>query len=184
MRNEITEKLAELQWLWHKRHMARHAHGGVHADTTRGQGRILALLKIQDGISAKDIAYLLGVRVSSLNELLAKLEKNEYITREQSEDDGRIILVRLTEKGRTEEHSEKQGGGDSEFPLSEEEKIVFSGLLDKVIAALYENLGIDSEEAKEIIDEWRERKAEMRKFRERHGHTHSCNCGHGKKEEK
>lgn len=30
------------------------------ADTTRGQGRILAMLKIQSEIAAKELAYILG----------------------------------------------------------------------------------------------------------------------------
>ncbi|WP_211198398.1 MarR family transcriptional regulator, partial [Gulosibacter sediminis] len=90
--------------------MRPHPHGGPHggphgpaADPTRGQGRILAALKLQDGIATKDLAFILGMRVASLNEALVKLEKTELITREPADDDKRVILIRLTEAGRATE---------------------------------------------------------------------------------
>ena len=43
-------------------------------DPSRGQGRVLALLMLRDGLSTRDIATVLGVRVSSLNELLSKMD--------------------------------------------------------------------------------------------------------------
>lgn len=49
----------------------------------------MAFLKLRDGIRTRDLAYLLDIRISSLNELLAKLEKNGYITREPSQEDRR-----------------------------------------------------------------------------------------------
>jgi len=140
--NELFHKLARLQGLMHRRHMSG-MHGPA-ADATRGQGRILALLRLHDGVSTKDLSYLLGVSVSSLNELLAKLEKNGYVTREPSEEDKRIMLVKLTEKGR----DEKVPGGDPDDILSaltDEERRTFSELLDKLIAALSESLGAKEE---------------------------------------
>lgn len=101
---ELWEKLSQLQFLLHKRQFCRQT--DPTADVTRGQGRILAFLKLRDGIRTRDLAYLLDIRISSLNELLAKLEKNGYITREPSQEDRRVMLVHLTEKGRTEEQPE------------------------------------------------------------------------------
>ena len=146
MNNELYEKLTKLQWLLHKQQLRRWAHGGPAADATRGQGRILAMLKLRDGISTKDLAYMLGVAVSSLNELLSKLEKADYIMREPSEQDKRVMLVRLTDKGRDEEQPAEADFGDIFDCLSDEEQEALDSYLDKVIAALGENLGFGDEE--------------------------------------
>lgn len=75
---EVYEKLTRLQWSLHKQQIFAHAEYGPFADTSRGQGRVLAILKMKPEISTKDLAYLLGIRQQSLNELLNKLEKKEY----------------------------------------------------------------------------------------------------------
>lgn len=98
MNTELYDKLTRLQWLLHKQQIKTHTMGGPMADTSRGQGRILAVLKMKDGISTKDLSYLLGIRTSSLNELLAKLEKSGYITREPSKKDKRVMLIYLTDR--------------------------------------------------------------------------------------
>lgn len=140
----LYEKLSRLQWLLHKHNLRAHAENGPMADPTRGQGRIFAILKMQDGISTKDLSYLLGIRVSSLNELLVKMERNGYITREQSEADKRVMLVKLTEKGRGEQQQE--WNPDDIFScLSEEEQKVFGEYLDRVITSLAEVFGDEAD---------------------------------------
>ncbi len=67
---------------------------------SRGQGRVLAILKRKDDISTKNLAIILGISVSALNSLLTKLEKNGYIIKEPSSEDKRVLLVKLTEKGK------------------------------------------------------------------------------------
>ena len=49
------EKLSTLQWLMKRRQMFSQAESGRFADSTRGQGRILAMLKIQPEIATKDL---------------------------------------------------------------------------------------------------------------------------------
>ena len=66
---------------------------------SRGQGRVLAILKRKDNISTKNLAIILGISISALNSLLTKLEKNGFIIKEQSNEDKRIFLVKLTDKG-------------------------------------------------------------------------------------
>ena len=66
---------------------------------SRGQGRVLAILKRKDNISTKNLAIILGISISALNSLLTKLEKNGFIIKEQSNEDKRILLVKLTYKG-------------------------------------------------------------------------------------
>jgi len=161
MNNELYEKLSRLQWLLHKQQIRRCADGGPMADTTRGQGRILAVLKLKDGISTKDLAYLLGVHVSSLNGLLSKLEKNGLIAREPFEQDKRVMLVRLTEKGRSLEEPGTIDIGDIFSCLSSEEQAAFGEYLDRVIAALAEKFGYDDQEEMERMAAARDHFAEM-----------------------
>lgn len=161
MNNELYYKLTRLHWLLHKQQIRVYADSGPMADTARGQGRILAVLKLQDGISTKDLSYLLGVRVSSLNELLSKLEKSGHVTREPSEQDKRVMLVKLTEKGRNAEEPETADSGDFFDCLSGEEQQAFGEYLDRVIAALTDKLGCDDEKEFERITAVREHFAEM-----------------------
>lgn len=146
----IYEKLSTLQWLMKRRQMFSQAQSGPFADPTRGQGRILAMLKIQPEIKTRELAYLLGIRQQSLNELLNKLEKSGHVERRPSEEDRRVMVVRLTEKGR----EVQQPGTDYREILdclSVEELQQFGEYLDRIIAAF----GIqeaDSREEDNITD--------------------------------
>ena len=145
MNVELFEKLSRLQWLLHRHHLRTHTESGPMSDPTRGQGRIFAILKMKDGISTKDLSYLLGIRISSLNELLSKMARNGYITREPSEEDRRVMLIRLTEKGKNE--PQREWNPDSIFScLTDDEQTAFSDYLDRIIAALEEELGGEADE--------------------------------------
>jgi DNA-binding MarR family transcriptional regulator len=161
MNHELYEKLTRLQWLLHKQQLRGYAQAGPMVDTTRGQGRILAVLKLRDGVSTKDLSYLLGVRVSSLNELLAKLEKSGHVTREPSAQDKRVMLVKLTDKGREVEEPPELDFADIFDCLSPKEQQTFGEYLDRVIAALTEKSGITDEEEYERMIEVREHFAEL-----------------------
>lgn len=156
----IYEKLSTLQWLMKRRQMFSQAEAGPFADATRGQGRILAMLKIQPEIATKDLAYLLGIRQQSLNELLNKLEKNSYVERRPSEKDRRVMVVHLTEKGKEAQEPETNY---QEFLgcLSPEELQQFGEYLDRIIAAF--RMGAGRSEDEEAMADW------MDKARERMG---------------
>ena len=100
----VYEKLSTLQWLMKRRQMFSQAQSGPFADSTRGQGEILPWLKIQPEIKTRELAYLLGIRQQSLNELLNKLEKSGYVERRPYEKDKRVMVVHLTEKGKRFRH--------------------------------------------------------------------------------
>jgi DNA-binding MarR family transcriptional regulator len=169
MNDALYEKLTRLQWLLHKQQIRGYAAGGPVADPTRGQGRILAILKMRDGISAKDLSYLLGIRVSSLNETLSKLEKSGHIVREPSDGDKRVTLVRLTEKGQNEPMPEIPDFTDVFSIFSAEEQARFGDYLDRVIAALESRLGTADDEAFERIRSLHEHFAgPMREHHHRH----------------
>lgn len=159
----VYEKLATLQWLMKRRQMFSQAQSGPFADPTRGQGRILAMLKIQPEIATKDLAYLLGIRQQSLNELLNKLEKNSYVERRPSEKDRRVMVVHLTEKGKAAKEPETNY---QEFLgcLSPEELQQFGEYLDRIIAAF--RMGTGRSEDEDAMADW------MDKARERMGDDH------------
>lgn len=145
MKDELRDRLMYLFWLLQNQQMHTYARGGLLADQSRGQGRILAALKLRDGISTKDLALILGLHPASLNELIAKLIRGGYVVREQSSEDKRVSLIKLTEKGKSQEQSGMIGASDFLACLSEDEQAQFGEYLDRVITALEESLGLDPE---------------------------------------
>ncbi|MDR1961246.1 MAG: MarR family transcriptional regulator [Gracilibacteraceae bacterium] len=143
---DLQEKLQRLMWLGHCYIRKNHMEHGPLADTSRGQGRVLAALKMQPEITTKDLAYLLGIRTQSLNELLTKLEKNGFIVRTQLETDKRVVVVKITEKGRSEEQQESEFSGIFSC-LNDDEQKNFEGYLDRVIAALEAEVGAGTDRA-------------------------------------
>ena len=112
-------------------------------DTTRGQGRILAALKLKDGIATRELAYVLGIRVPSLNEALSKLENAGHIVREPDPRDRRVQLITLTDSGRalTGQLGEGEPESDNIFEvLTEQERTNLSDYLDRLIARMHEDL--------------------------------------------
>lgn len=158
----LYEKLVTLQHLLMRQRLVRKGVGPV-ADPMRGQGRILALLKIKDGVSTKDMSSVLGIRTSSLNELLSKLEAKGYIKREQSEEDKRVMVVKLTDKGReVEQPSDAAGTADMFDCLNEDEKKTFGEYLDRVIAQVGAEVGGQGAEGFEAL--LRKREKAFKKF--------------------
>lgn len=110
-------------------------HGGGH-----GKRRVLALLAMKEGMSQKDLAFLLGIRPQSASELLAKLQDQGFIERRQDENDKRVTKVYLTEKGR--EHAERCAqmhqamAADVFSVLTEEEKEQLFTILGKLSESL------------------------------------------------
>ena len=140
---EVHVKLVKLQWLMHRQHIQDAAHRGPVADTTRGQGRIIALLLHHDKISTKELSHLLGIRQQSLNELLNKLEKRDYIVRIPLESDKRIMLVTLTDKGRNAQAASKPYFQRMFAGFNEQELSFFGEYLNRLISALEDELDID-----------------------------------------
>ena len=162
--SDLYEKLSTLQWLMKRHQMFCQAESGPFADTSRGQGRILAMLKIQPEIATKELAYLLGIRQQSLNELLNKLEKNGYVERKPSENDKRVMIVHLTEKGKQLQQPETDYQSIFNCLLPEELQQL-SQYLDRIIEAFQVQTGNVSEENNSNID-W------MSQARERMGNEH------------
>ncbi|TLG76804.1 MarR family winged helix-turn-helix transcriptional regulator [Culicoidibacter larvae] len=135
----LMEQLRRYEALLHRYLRFKHATKGKFGDPHRGQGRVLAILKMQSEISQKELAYLLDMRAQSLGELLVKLERNGYITRTASSEDRRVMLVALTDAGRkaAEETTQNSFEGDNLFSvLNEEEQAQLGDYLARLIVAL------------------------------------------------
>lgn len=156
---DIYEKLSTLQWLLQRYRMENFQKGGPFMDPTRGQGRVLALLKNQSDMTTKDLAYILGIRQQSLNDLIKKLEKSGLVERVPSEKDRRVLIVRLTEKGK-DYQAEEQDYSGMFAGFSEEELEQFSEYLSRIIATLSNDYGSPfDEDAYRWAEDFRERRS-------------------------
>ena len=137
MYKDIYKKLMTLQWLLRRYQMMNCKEHNIYENRNEGQGRVLALLKIQPEIATKDMAYLLGIKQQSLNELLKKLEKSGYVKRKPSKEDKRVMIVCLTEEGK-------------------KVKQQFSSYIDRILSSLEEMVGnpLDQEAYDNSNDAW------------------------------
>jgi len=102
-----------------------------------GQQRVLAILKLEDGLTQNYLAEVLDLRPSSIAELLKKMETNGDITRTEDEKDKRTKHVHLTDAGRkkAEENASLKNEDYSEnffAGLNDDEKAQFSEYLQKI----------------------------------------------------
>lgn len=159
----ITEQLQQLQMLMHRASFHDFMGAGRMHNPHRGQGRVLAMLKLKPQISQKELTYLLGMSKQSLAELLIKLEKSGYITREPSEDDRRIMTIKLTEEGmKAAEDVDDTTSEASKILdcLNEDELAAFSGYLERIIKR-YEEQFPD--------EDFEQRRRSMEEFMTMHG---------------
>lgn len=151
--------LSRLQWLTSRYLMNTGRDDAAIRDVSRGQGKVLTLLKLKPEISQKDLTVLMDMRQQSLGELLSKLEKKGLVVREPSEEDRRKVIVRITDEGRAE--AEKLGERPTvEFAffdcLTDEEKANLQDYLSRMVAELESTLG-DTDDGNEFESRRRER---------------------------
>lgn len=160
----IIEQLQQLQMLMHRAAFHPFMGGGKSYNPHRGQGRVLAVLKLKPEISQKELTFLLGMSKQSIAELLVKLEKNGYIKREPSETDKRVVNIRLTEEG-------MKAAEDIDESVPETEKI-FDCLNDDELSAFSEYLArIIAQYEEQFPDEdFEQRRKSMEEFMAHFGH--------------
>jgi DNA-binding MarR family transcriptional regulator len=133
--------------------MSRAHHSQGHAQ--QAQARVLVILKEKEPMSQSELMEMLDVRSASLSEILAKLERNGFITRERSDQDKRNFIISVTDQGRTiaEGHKrEYMENAETIFAaLSAAERQQLGALLEKIITALENGiLGHDTEHEHEF----------------------------------
>lgn len=142
---DLIEQFTRIEWLLHRYHQQNHTQHGPMGDPRRGQGRVLAILKMKPEISQKDLSYLLDIRQQSLGELLSKLEKNGYITRTPSETDRRVMNIHLTKEGA--EATEQEFSFERVFRcLSNDEQQTLGSYLSRIIETIEAQLSDEQPE--------------------------------------
>ena len=165
-RESTARLLSQLVDLGHR--MSRFQHRGAKpwGDPRRGQGRVLAILKLKPEISQRELSFLLDMSKQSLAELLGKLEQRGLITREPSAKDRRVMLVRLTKEGEAAAPSRERGnaiGAELLESWTEEDLASLSGYLSRVIDKVEQHIEENEPE------ERRRRREEFQRFDEDFG---------------
>lgn len=108
----------------------------------RGQMRLLLLLNKKDQLTNSQIVDELDIRPSSVSVMVKKMEAEGLVERHDSDEDKRVSLISLTDKGRetiTSSHNFKTEFSDELFDsLSDEEKETLGQLLEKLTSGLDE----------------------------------------------
>jgi len=129
-------------------------------DPHRGQGRVLALLALKPEMTQREMSHILDMRRQSLGELLGKLERDGLVEREQSEQDKRVLVVRLTEAGKAEAakvSERKEGLPEALDCLTADELDTLGTLLERVADAYYDSMP----------DDFKEHEAKRREMKQR-----------------
>lgn len=146
---ELMELVLQLEALMRHEMIYRyHKNRSSSFNPHRGQGRIMSLLKMQPQISQKDLSFLLNMSKQALAELLGKLEAAGYITRTPSEEDRRVMIIRLTEAGQAaaDAMAKQEKESDSIFScLTADEQNTLRGYLKRMI----------EKSEKEMPENWR-----------------------------
>ncbi len=146
-RRAAVRQLAEIgRALRHLRHAG--APAGPRApwhDPSQGQGRLLALLKLQPEITQRELTFLLGMSRQAVAELLAKLEAKGLVEREPSTTDRRVVVVRLTDAGREAAAKQATDGRDSKRDLldvlTDDEVAQLTDMLGRIQTRVHTELG-------------------------------------------
>ena len=98
---------------------------------------VLLVLWETDGVSVRELGQRLYLDSGTLTPLLKKMEEAGFVTRERSTEDGRVVLVHLTDNGKALRHDAEQiplrlGGC---LPLTTEEAKLLHSLLHRLLEA-------------------------------------------------
>lgn len=108
------------------------------------QGRILYVLWQEDKVPIARLVQQTGLAKSTLTSMLARMEDAGLITRGTSEQDGRQVIVGLTDKalGLQEKYEQVSEEMNRLFyrGMTQEDAAVLDGLLERVLANLQELL--------------------------------------------
>ncbi|MDZ7601215.1 MAG: MarR family transcriptional regulator [Hoeflea sp.] len=98
-----------------------------------GQDGVMLALDGNDGQTPGAIATSLGVKAPTITKTIGRLAAQGFVRREGSKDDGRMMMVFLTDAGRDQIKSVRKSQRRTE-------KAAFAGLKDKDVAQLVDLL--------------------------------------------
>ena len=153
--NNLFKKLGTVAWLLHKYHQKNHHNPEnmkKHYEKYT-ESRILTLMKLQEEISSKELMFILDIPKHHFEEIIEKMNKEEYLLLTDSEND---TLIKLSEKGRSAEIKNEKSEFDYLFDcLSEEEKENFISCIDTIISSLKTRLKNNSDNDTGLFDDFR-----------------------------
>ena len=154
--NNLFKKFAAMMWILHRYHQKNHhkSENMRNSYEKYAESRILALLKLQEEVTKKDLMFILGIPKQQFEEVFDKMNKEECISFTDSESDSDII-VKLTEKGKTSEIKEEKSGFNSIFDcLTDEEKGNLGQYIDTIVSSVKTKFKDDSDEEPESFDDF------------------------------
>jgi len=104
-----------------------------------GQRKIVHILSGVESMTQKDLQNILGIKPSSMSEIITKLEKKGDIVRNRDEFDRRKVVLKITESGlRKDKYQQKiqddPNNGQVGFDvLTSEEQQTLRQLLEKIL---------------------------------------------------
>ncbi len=105
MENEINDTLAKLTISYRTINENLMCEIGLHA----GQAQVLSVLWGEDGRSQAEIVRELCISPPTVNSLVSKLRKSNFVTTKKCRRDKRLIRVHLTKKGKDiQKNTERQ----------------------------------------------------------------------------
>ena len=142
LKEEILELFHRGVHLLHRSrpHWRRH---GKRPPLPPAQDRLMRLLSAAGRVTQRSLGEMLDIRSASLSELLGKLERPGWISRQPNETDKRTIDIKLTEEGENMLNSI----GNERADMAEE---VFGALNEEELRQLHSLLG-------KLIDDWETR---------------------------
>ena len=142
-RRAVVRQIGELgRALRHLRHLGAGPRAAWH-DPSQGQGRVLALLRLQPETTQRELTFLMGMSRQALAELLGKLEAKGLVEREASTTDRRVVVVRLTDAGREAQQQARAAAEPTDLldVLDDDEVATLAGLLARVQTRVHAELG-------------------------------------------
>ena len=107
------------------------------------QLRTLMLISKKESVTQGELLEIMGIRAASLSQLLGKIERKGLISSVKDPGDKRSVVISITDLGEAvlkESIAEEEAKANGLFsPLSEEEQLQLSELLEKQVASWHEN---------------------------------------------
>ncbi len=138
MEKNLNEQIADnyIELMTYTMQFFREHHEGPFSfeNRNRGQAIVLEILKQCEQISQKELVQMLNMQPQSASEIIKKLEKKGYITREKSVHDKRVYNITLTVKGRVSANKVGEFKPVIFDSLTDEEKIQLIHISQKITA--------------------------------------------------
>ncbi|SER43393.1 MarR family winged helix-turn-helix transcriptional regulator [Parafannyhessea umbonata] len=147
-KREVVEKIGVVN---HMVGIARHMRREQEAAADANVGRILAMLRIKDGISTREMGMVLGVDSEAMGTTLESMVASGLVELSAAEGEG-PKSVTLTEKGRDYQAEAKELSDVALDGFGDEDVDALMGLLERIETSLTGEIGAD----------WREREEERK----------------------